>query len=313
MYQKIIIPTRPHLDTIIAIFLLRKFGREKYPGIEKAKIEIWSTLPKNETPDSLFKEGCLLIDIGNGKFDHHSKKKTASYLVAKDLNITNDLALNKLLIYAERDDKYGLGTISSDPIDKAFGLSALITNLNKILSQNPQQVVEIILPIIHAHYKEERRRHKELPEEFERKLKQGKAEIFAAQQGKKKKLKLVAIESDNPSIAGWLRSSIGLKADIVLQKTSSGHVNIITRPLKKVDLRSTAALLRKEEILIQNRKINLSLYDLNRPGRISEIPEWYFDLATNSILNGGINIKNTPPTSIPFENIKKLLIKGLSQ
>jgi hypothetical protein len=48
-YQKIILPTRPQTDTIVAIFLLKKFGKEKYPGIEKAKIEILNNLPENET------------------------------------------------------------------------------------------------------------------------------------------------------------------------------------------------------------------------------------------------------------------------
>jgi len=308
-HQTIIIPSHPHIDTIVAIFLLKKFGKEKYAGIEKAKIEVWNTLPENETPDSLFKKGFFLIDVGGGKFDHHTKGKTVSQLVAEDLNIANNPALNKLLALAERDDKYGLGTISTDPIDKAFGISGLITNLNKIFSSGPQKVVDLILPIIHAHYLEEERR-KELPEEFEKKLKEGKAEFSTLKQGGKK-LNIVVIESDNPSIIGWLRSSIGKKADVVLQKMSSGHVNIMTRPLKKVDLRMVVASLRQQEALIKRIEVK-NLIDLIKPGRIPEIPEWYYDRATNSILNGGMNPKGTSPTSIPFESIKELLKEGLN-
>lgn len=311
-YKKIVIPTTLHVDTIIAVFMLKEFGKEAYPGIENAEIEIWNTIPEGETLESLSQKGFFLIDIGGGKFDHHFKNKTASQLIADDLKIEKDPALSKLLTLAERDDKYGLGTISTDPIDKAFGLSGLISNLNKIFPSEPQKVAETILPIIHAHYLEERRRYKDLPEEFEKKLKEGKAEVFITKQ-KEKKLKVVAIESDNPSIIGWLRSSIGEKADVVLQKTSSGHTNIITRPLKRVDLRLVAAFLRQEEINVQNREIKLPPLDLIKPGRIPEIPEWYFDLATNSILNGGINPKGTPPTSISFERIKEILKEGLTE
>lgn len=311
-YQKIIIPTILQPDTIVAIFLLKKFSKEKYPGIEKAEIEIRSELPKGETENSLNRKGYFLIDIGGGRLDHHFKKKTASQLVAEDLNLVEDPALAKLLTFAERADKYGLGTISTDQIDKAFGLAGLISSLNKTLPKEPQKVFDLISPLIHAHYLEERKRYKELPEEFEQKLKEKKAEIFFVKQ-KDKKLKVVAIESDNPSIVGWLRSSIGERADVVLQKASSGHTNIITRPLKKVDLRFLVAFLRQEEINVQNREIELPPLELIKPGRISEIPEWYYDLATNSILNGGINPKGTPPTSIPFERIKEMLKEGLSE
>lgn len=311
-YTKIIIPSILQPDTIVAIFLLKKFGRDKYPGVEKAEIETSNILPKDETPESLDKKGIILIDIGKGKFDHHFRKKTASKLVAQDLNIADDPALTKLLTFAERDDKYGLGTISQDPIDKAFGLSGLISNLNKTLSSNPQRVAEAIFPVIDAHYIEQKRRYRDLPKEFERKLKEKKAEIFTVKQNKKK-LKVVAIESDNPSIVGWLRSSLSERADVVLQKASSGHVNIITRPLKKVDLRFLIALLRQTEIKAQDKEITIPPVTLIKPGRLSQVPEWYYDLATNSILNGGINPKGTPPTSILFERIKEIAKEGLGE
>ncbi len=309
-YKKIIIPTILQPDTIVAIFLLKKFGKKKYPGIENAEIEVRNILPENETSDSLFKKGFFLIDIGKGKFDHHFKDRTASQLIAEDLKITSDPALSKLLTFAERDDKYGLGTISKDSIDKAFGLSGLISNLNKILPANPNKLFDIVSPIIHAHYLEEKRRHKDLPEEFEKKTKEKKAEVFFVKQ-KGGKLKVVAIESDNPSIVGWLRSSIGERADVVLQKASSGHVNIITRPLKRVDLRLVVGLLRQEEIEVQNREISFPPLELMKPGRLPKIPEWYYDLATNSILNGGFNTKGTTSTAIPFEKIKEIVKEGL--
>lgn len=312
LYQKIIVPTRMHPDTLTAIFLLKKFGREKYPGIEKAEVEIWPEIPKRETPQSLNKRGYFLLDVGGGKLDHHFKKTTASRLIAEDLGIAEDPALAKLFAYTERDDQYGMGTVSADPIDRAFGLSGLISNLNKFIAEKPQAIVEIIIPLIHAHYQEEKKRICELPQEFKEKLEKGQAEIFETKQGKKK-IKVVTVESGSPSLSGWLRSAIGEKADVVIQKNPSGHVNIMTRPLKRIDLRWLIAYLRKEEADLRNRRIRLSCFQFMKPGRMPEVPEWYYDLAaTNSLLNGSQVHKDVPATIIPWPKIKELAKEALS-
>lgn len=311
-YQKIFLPTRPQPDTIIGIFLLKTFGNEKYAGIENAVVEILTTLPEGKTEESFLQEGIFLIDIGKGKFDHHVQGKTVSQLVVEDLAISDTPALAKLLAYAERDDKYGKGTISQDPLDKAFGLSGLTAALNKTLPQHPDDIVNYILPLLTAHYIEEKKRTEDLPREYEEKTKQGKTQEFSLKH-KGKPIKVVAIESNEPSMAGWLRSSVGKKADVVVQKMDAGYVNIMTRPLKKIDLRETAALIRKEEIARKNRELPTNAALLFQPGRIPEVPEWYYDRATNSLLNGAINPKGVSPTLIPFERIQELVTEGLGQ
>jgi len=168
------------------------------------------------------------------------------------------------------------------------------------------------LPLIEAHYLEEKKKIEELPREFEEKLKEGKAEIFEVKQ-EKKKLKVVVLESNNLSMAGWLKSSEGVKADVVCQKVSSGYVNILTKPLKRVDLRWLAAYLRNEEAKLRGRRLRYLTPDLMQPGKIPEVPEWYYDRATNSVLNGGPNPKGILPTSIFLERIKEILKEALSQ
>jgi hypothetical protein len=310
-YKKIIIPTRPHADVIVAIFLLIKFGQEKYPGIKDASIDIWQELPAGDTNLSLDKKGVLLLDIGGSKFDHHKTGKNLSQLIAEDLSILKESSIAKLLAYAERDDKHGLGTVSADPLDKAFGLSGLVSALNKTIN-DPEKIVKIVLPLLEAHCAEEKRRTQELPQEFENKLKEGKADIFEVKQGKKN-LKIVVLESDNLSMAGWLKSAGGLKADVVCQKNSSGFTNILTKQLKMVDLRWPAAYLRKAEAELRNRKLTCSTFDLMKPGKIQDIPEWYYDTATNSVLNGGASPKGILPTAIPLETIIDILKESLAQ
>jgi len=310
-YDKIFIPSKPQPDTIAGIFLLKTFGRDKYPGIEDAAVEAIGDLPQGFTETSLAERGVLLIDVGGGKFDHHGRNTTASRLIAEDLDIAEYPTLAKLLAYAERDDKYGAGTISQDPLDKAFGLSGLIAALAKTIPHAPEKVVGCILPLLKAHYREEKQRLEELPKEFAQKLKTGDAEEFSVKHPRKD-ITVVMVRSDNPSMAGYLRAAGGIKADLVAQQTASGYVNIMTRPLKRIDLRPLALVLRKEEARRRNRHGELSEFELARPGRIPEIPEWYYDRATNSLLNGGMNPKGISPTAIPFQELKGFLQEGLS-
>lgn len=306
----ILLPARPQPDTIVAMFFLKTFGQKQYPGVENAEISVLPTPPEGETESSLLIKGILPIDIMGGKFDHHKQGGTASKLIAKSLGIEQSPTLAKLLAYAERDDKYGKGTISQDPLDKAFGLSGLIAALNKAIPDNPKEVVEYIFPLLTAHYIEEKKRSEDLPQEFQEKLSSGKAKVFEGKH-KKSKVRIISIESDEPSMPGWLRSSVGQKADVVIQRMSSGNTNILTRPLKKIDLRSVVSLIRKEELRLSEKSARVTPTLLSQPGRIEGLEEWYYDRATNSLLNGGIHPEGTNPTRIPLDSVTELVLKGL--
>ncbi len=309
---KIILPSRAQPDTVVAIFLLKYLGKDKFSGIENAQIEVWQSLPEGKTEEELFDEGVILIDIGEGRFDHHNKipKTTASELISEYLEIKEDPSVSKLLEYSRRDDFFGKGTVSEDALDRAFGLSGLIASLNKKYTKNSAKIVEIVMPLLEAHYEEEYRRTKELPEEFENKLKEGKVEIFTVKQNGKN-LKCVFIETDSASMAGFLRSQGGGKFDVVILRISSGHTNILTRPTKHVDLRSLAATLREAELMKKGNEIVLSHKALISPGKIPEVLEWYFDPATNSIQNGGVNPTDTKATQLTREEVVQITEVGL--
>lgn len=310
IYQKILLPARPQPDTIVAIFLLKSFGRQKYPGVENAVVEVLTNLPEGETEESLRQKGLLALDLGGQRFDHHQKNTTVSALVVSDLGIQENPLFSKLLQYAERDDKHGLGTISNDQLDRAFGLSGLIAALNKSLPENPNQVVNYILPLLKGHYLEEKRRLVDLPKEYEDKLANGTAHEFIVKH-KKKGVKVVSLEANSPSMAGWLKSAHGPKADVVIQKNSSGHTNIITQQIKKIDLRKAIALIRTQEAAKRSYEFTVALEDLQKPGRLNEVPEWYYDRATNSLLNGGVIPKGTNPTLLTLQEITELAMQGL--
>lgn len=313
-YTKIVLPTRTQPDTLVTIFILQTLGEERFPGVRDAKMHIWQVMPAGETEDSLDRAGTILLDIGGGKFDHHdrSEKTTTADLVAEHLGVKDDPALAKLLEYARRDDFYGKGTISTDSIDRALGLSGLVAALNKDYVRDQAKVMEIVMPLLGAHYHEEVRRTRELPAEFAEKLKRNEAETLEVKQ-REKKLKVVMVVSESASLSGYLRSQGGGRFDVVAQWLPSGHVNILTRPTKRVDLRSLAVLLRLEEATRAGRELTLAPQALAAAGRIVGIPEWYYDPATNSIQNGGLNPKDIAPTRIARTDFRKILELGLSE
>ena len=128
-----------------------------------------------------------------------------------------------------------------------------------------------------------------------------------------KKLKVVIIDSENASMPGYLRSQQGGRFDVVAQWMSSGHVNILTRPTKHIDLRSLTALLRTEELNLSGKSPDVDIRYLAKTGRLPEVPEWYYDQATNSIQNGGLNPKEIEKTKISRFSLRKLIEVGLSE
>lgn len=306
--KNIIIPVRPQPDTIVAIYLLKKFGNQKFPSIKNATITVNPKIGELGHQKNL-ENGDLLVDSGGGPFDHHntSESTCAAVLVAKDLNIYQDPSLKKLLNYALRDDQYGMGTKSRDQIDRAFGLSGIIGSLNKQFPLEPEKVFDTIYPLLEAHHKEELVRVKELPLLFEKLTNEKKTTEVILKSGN---IKAILIESDNISMPGYLRSLSGGGYNIVIQKRSSGHVNILTKstPKKRVLLDRLVALVRGAEYFSTTGKnIEKKYPDLIVPAKISEVENWYYDPATNSIQNGGIHTDFTEPTAIPWINFTKML------
>ena len=152
------------VDTLVSIYLLKTFGESAFPGVKDAKIAFMSKAPEGKTPDEIEREGMLLVDLG-GMFDHHrtntasgKRQDCAATLVANYLGIDKQKYLENLHQWAKRDDLEGKGTISEDSLDRAFGLSGVISTLNRVLKGTPEKTVELILPLIAAHVDDQRHR-----------------------------------------------------------------------------------------------------------------------------------------------------------
>jgi hypothetical protein len=312
MIHTIITPTRPQADTLVAIYLIKKYGNTRFPGVNSAIIRIYPT-PPEQNEEEIEKQGILLFDLGGGRFDHHGKKPvtTCSALVMEYLDAAEDPTVRKLLDYAYRDDTEGKGTLSTDTLDRAFGLSGLIAALNKKYETNPSKVIDIVLPLLDAHHEEEIKRFEIFPQEIQLLQSTHKFQELKIKQ-KNKNLKVALFESDNPGLPGFLRSQLGGRYDIVVQRKITGHTNILTRPTKWPDIRRLAALIRYEELQYLPHIFHpYQLRDLSSTGRMDDIPQWYFDPATNSIQNGGIHPGDIPATNIAWGSFIDICKKGL--
>ncbi len=307
----VLIPTRPQPDTIVAIFLLTAFGEEKFPGISDARVEVRHELAPGETFDSLLKERVLALDVGGGPLDHHGKEECTSELVARYLNIDKDPALAPMLAYARRDDKEGKGIISKDSIDRAFGLSGLVGSLNKTYTNEPQKIVDAVLPLLRAQYNASREHHVELPQEVERKKASGHYEHAEVRQGNRM-LTVAFVVSDKPSMPSYLRSTAGGRFDVIVQKSEeTDHYCVLSRQERKVDLSKVAALIRLREGELRGLDVGSDADTLGAKGRFDAIPMWYVDPATNSILNGGPHNRSVEESKIPWDEMKKIAVVGL--
>lgn len=315
--RTILIFPKIQIDTAIAVFLLREFGEQEFPGIAKANFSFSAGLPDEKTGADLETEGVLALDFVGARFDHHPKVRgekpteCASTIVAKALGIEKNPALQKLLIFAKRDDLEGKGVTSADPIDRAFSLPGMLMTLNRQHAADPAFILTTILPLIEAHYRDMAHRMEELPKLWKQLKAEGKAQEFLVPQGRKN-LRVVALISDNVSLPGFLRA--WARVDVVIQRLPSGHTNIITKQDRRVDLREVIRFLRFNET--KKRGIPLSdhtLAYLHRPGRIDEAPEWFYDTAANTIQNGGVRPEGVTPTLLSLEEIVEIVREGLAE
>ncbi len=297
----IIIPTRPQPDTIVAIFLLQTFGKEIYADVDTAKFEVD---PKaTDAPDK------LLLDVGGGELDHHGTDLCASELVAKKLILTNKPELRNLIAYARRDDTEGKGTVSKDPLDRAFGLSGLIASLNKQNPIDPQYVINTTLPLLRAHYYTANEHHVELPKHVKG-LQQ--TDMFKSETIQKpfRNMKVAFVTSDHIGLAGYLRSVAGGGYSLIAQRRTSGHVNVLTKQNPKIDLSRVIAMLRLYEANLHKVEIE-DERSLRDTGTHKLVPNWYYDPATNSLLNGGVTPDSIESTKIDWPELQAIILHSL--
>lgn len=299
----------PHLDEALAIMLLRDYGGDRYPGIEKAQIVYWGSNGETlygRTVAEWEAEGYVFVGIGGGKYDEHptadhgrKEGECATSLVAKDLGIFELPWLAKVLELVVQDDLHGNAG--------ELGLAALAKLLHEQYPDNPELVMEWVMAGIEAKVRQQMAFWDEGKDEFEENT---KVEEVVGPHGRK--LKIAVVESDSNLVSKFARSAHGGRMAVVIQKRSTGHVQILTNPKFGLTLYDVTAMIRDAEQRKKGEMVTTRWAELTADGTVAGVPEWFFFEATQTLFNGSTTHPDVTPTRIPLEEIIELVKIGIS-
>jgi len=293
----------PHLDEIVAIWLLKTFGGEKYSGLDTAKLEFENGSGEQTVTDGNVtdweKSGVLIIGTGNGRFDEHKKGAgvlagdCAASLVAGYLGVADHPALRQILRFTLVNDRQG----SSQPFDVA----SVIKSLYRQFPDQPEVSMNWAITAIQAKYEEQSAFFSKTAEEFK------KAKIKQIDFGHKQII-LAAAVSDDPQFNKYARSQ---GVAIIIQRDSKGHTQIFTN--KKVAdfrLHDIAKILRLEEQkLRETSNPVINWHDLAAEGMLAN---WYYQQETETLLNGCLTAPDVEPTVLSLEFITRAVEVGIN-
>lgn len=161
IYNTIITHEYPDLDAMLCCYLLKKYGKEKYPGIESAQIQFYPAgrLPDNKLPSELEEDGILAVDIGGGRLDTHPQGNTveeeklclsAANLVARDLEVHTKESLINLLEFTRLQDSTGQSLKSRNPVDHTVSMPNIIKGALIYYGNNFHDMISFFMKVFEA-------------------------------------------------------------------------------------------------------------------------------------------------------------------
>jgi hypothetical protein len=314
-FNEIVTHERPHLDEIVAIWLLRRFGETRFPGVSRARVS-YATVVRGG-PDAMESEarGILMLGIGGGRFDEHptldQERKTeecCATLVAREVGVLDDPSLQKILKFVKSRDLEGNST--------PFDLSYMVKLLYRHFPDNPEKVIEWTLVGIEAKYEEQQDFFTVARQEFE-----GKARVDEILVGTRK-VRIATVESDSESVSKYARSEFGGHAGIVIQKRAAGNVSILVNKQMGLDMRDVVRMIRLAERQAKNRgpegkeaKERVSDEEcemLAAEGVVRGAEEWFFHERGQMLLNGSLTATGVPPTRLTLDQVREIVSVGIA-
>jgi hypothetical protein len=306
-FTELLTHERPHLDEIVAIWLLRKFGEQRFPGSGTAAVSFTSVRKLAEAglkPEDYEARGMLLLGVGGGRFDEHPTLEEgrkagdcATTLVAKELGISDDPALAKILRFVRAADVEG----NASPFDVSY----VVKLLHPRFPTDPHKVIEWALVAIEAKYEEQRRFFTVVKPEFDAKA---KVEEIAVGQ---RRLRMVTIDSDEDGIHKYARSEYGARAAVVIQRRAKGNVAVFGNKQAGVDLREAAKLIRLAEQAAKGQMVTTDEERLTAEGQVPGAEEWFYHKQGQMLLNGSLTQADVPATRLGLDQIAELVKIGI--
>jgi len=328
--------TRPHVDELLAIWLLRFFGGSIFQGIQNAKIEFITNgmLPKSETAESLLEKGTLCIGVGGGMFDEHatanSDRKdmaTATSLVSEHLKLETKSSwvnIKRLIDHIFANDTKGAVQGKDDlscEIKKMLRLSQetamrFSQDAFLVLYENPQMSfsTEGILNFLNnddfiTFYSDSLAYTKSQWREAIKELKGAQTIEFIGPHGP---LKIIVMHTENFNAGSVARSKKYGNANIAIIINDRGNTTILPRASDLLDMSELVMLLRLEEEYLDGQVGRTSIDQITNEKVDGPASRWYYFVSPGNkhfqlILNGSETTPNIEATKINAERIIHLI------
>ncbi len=274
-----------HLDEFVAAFLIEEFGDERF--VQKYA-----------------KKGVIRVGVGGGEFDEHPTSTTprkegecAATLVAKALGVEKEPGLKRILDFTLSRDLKGGG--------HPFDLSAL-AKLSSECGDSPQKTYKWVRKILEDIYDRDSEFEETAGPEYRRVAREEVIQVGA------RRLKIVVLPSNNVLVRKFALSPARGGAALVIQKWSSGHVQIFSQMRLIPNLDDVAWMIRLAEQQAKGQNLSIGFNKLASEGKVPGVEEWWYHKAGAALLNGrSPDNWGVPPTKLPLEQIKRIVQIGI--
>lgn len=300
---------RPHLDEILAFWLLVRFGEKNFPGIKNCRIQFTTNggcFSGQKTAD-LEAEGQLFLGCGDegARFNDHRrgvKDKCTADLVAEELGIQTREELRQVLDHTRKTDlKTGVSP---------FDLASLVKMKHNLPGSRDEQVVRWTIAILDEIYQDQCFFWEEACVEL--------AKIQLRHVGRWSIAYIDGVNS--PRVPRMVRTHVA-KCAVLVQRTKDGNVQIFCTDQHGLgfrlfwvagELRRREDLVRYGRVLVPDAKSRMAV------GKLSDDDPWYLmegETSTTTgvmLLNGSLTHPGIPPTRLGLDEIVDVVEKSLT-
>jgi len=291
----------PDLDALLCIYLLRRYGGDRFNGLKDCPLQFMSPNQVEEQggAEVLEEQGYLLVDLGGGRFDNHPRPgsegdldASAAELVAEHLEVRGEGELSKVLAFCARQDLKGESLRSRDPVDHAVALPAIIEGANQLHPDDSAAVYAMLEPVFDAIVATERGWYDAL------------ADANEALRAEVKGVTVLAMESASKAAA---RAGRYAGADLlVVRYLPHGHAAFTARrqgPLRTMTLEGLAARVRRAEAEIRGLPPSGDLRAVGMHGG------WFLHQSRRILNKGSPKAPDVPITHLDLSQLHALAVE----
>ncbi|MFA5386533.1 MAG: hypothetical protein WC297_02640 [Candidatus Paceibacterota bacterium] len=264
----IVVPNLLRFDVIVGVWLLRKFGQKKFPGIDKAKVKFFGDI--NGLQGNLLYVGC-----GGGEFDH----PFIADLVMESLEINGNPVLKEVL----------RSMINSD-------LGRILKLAHNILLKDPEDIINLISKALEKKYREQSIFF----------FPNGNTEydqVHFTEGGKVLNIATVRLNEGED----FFERILPREVSVAIQQKQSGHVLITINPSYKINLGDIVSAIRSEEAIMRHVDLEGIGWDyLSSAPVVQGIKLWFFSPEKQFLLNGSPTTTKIPSTLIKPNRMEEL-------